>query len=91
MIRFLFKQAQPRRFTYQPRFYNETREYLEARKSAIRRTVEAERSDQDAEELREQLHHSWRSGQRRRGTATSNRNVMIIFAILLALAYLVLR
>ncbi|MBT7688034.1 MAG: hypothetical protein HN618_06205, partial [Flavobacteriales bacterium] len=35
MIKFLFKQPKPRQFDLKPRFYNERKEYIQARSEAI--------------------------------------------------------
>jgi hypothetical protein len=87
MIRFLFKQPQPRRFQYRPRHFDETKQYLEAREKTIKREIELEKEGYSAEGFRSQLNHQWRSKQNRKESATSNRNVLIIVALLAAVAY----
>ena len=87
MIRFLFKQPQPKRLSYRPRYFDETKEYLEARKAAIRQELDREQSGDGGEGFRSRLSHSWRAKQNRKAATSSNRNVLIIAAILAAIAY----
>lgn len=90
MIRFLFKQPQPKRFNYKPRFYDETREYLESRKAAIRNELDRNNIDEGSARLHGSLSHAWRSQQNRKTILSSNRNVLYIVAILSAIAYYLL-
>ncbi len=90
MIRFLFKQPQPRRFKYQPRHYDETKEYLESRKAAIRRQLDTGKTTYSPEQLRGQLNHRWRAQQNKKINTASNKRVLIIVAVLAAIAYYLL-
>ncbi len=90
MIRFLFKQNQPRRFDYKPRFYNERKEQLNARVEAIRKEVEAESGVSSEEALRSRMGHAWKSSSSQKSRLQSNKNVLIIAALLSVIAYLLL-
>jgi hypothetical protein len=90
MIRFLFKQNQPKRYNYKPRFYDETREYLESRKAIIRQQMEHE-TETERDALRSELHHSWRLRQNAQSTRKSNINVLIIILILSLVAFFLLK
>jgi hypothetical protein len=90
MIRFLFKQPQPRRFEYKPRFYNERKEQLNARIEAIKRDTESDSGASSEEVLRNRIGHAWRSNSSRQVKSKSNKNILIIVALLSVIAYLVL-
>jgi len=53
----------------------------------IKRELESESEGHSAEGFRSQLNHQWRSKQNRKESATSNRNVLILIALLAAIAY----
>ena len=90
MIRFLFKQPQPKRFAYKPRYFNETKEYLEGRKAAIRQELDRENAEIGGAGMRSRLSYSWRANQNKKMAASSNRNVLYIAIILSAIAYYLL-
>ncbi len=90
MIRFLFKQLQPKRFDYKARYFNETKEYLEARKAAIRHELGRENSEVRGEGMRRRMSYSWRQNQNKKATSNSNKNVFYIAFILFAIAYFLL-
>jgi len=90
MIRFLFKQPQPRRFEYKPRFYNERKEQLNARIEAIKRETESANGSSSEEVLRSRISHARRSNSSRQARSKSNKNVLIIVALLSVIAYLLL-
>jgi len=90
MIRFLFKQPQPRRFEYKPRFYNERREQLNARVEAIKRETDSSSSASSEEALRSRIGHAWKSTSNRQSRSKSNKNVLIIVMLLSVISYLVL-
>ena len=90
MIRFLFKVNQPRRFEFKPRFYDESREFIEQRKAVIRREMNLEQSA-GGEGLRARLDRAWTVKSRKQDTLKSNRNVMIIAFALFLIAYFLLR
>ncbi|MDC1222093.1 hypothetical protein N8Z47_05440 [Salibacteraceae bacterium] len=90
MIRFLFKQPQPKRFDYKPRYFNETKEYLEGRKAAIRQELDREGSEVGGEGMRSRMSYSWRQNQNKKATSNSNKNVFYIALILSAIAYFLL-
>ncbi|MEZ4722894.1 MAG: hypothetical protein R2813_13555 [Flavobacteriales bacterium] len=89
MIRFLFKQNQPKRFQFKPRYYDETNEYLRAREAAIRHELEGT-AEHGGDVLRSRMSQSWRSSHRKMDTRKSNRNVLLIVAVLAAIAYFLL-
>lgn len=92
MIRFLFKQPQPRRFEFKPRFYNETREFLDSRRAAVKREMDmASETGHGGELLRGTLRSAWRTKTHRRVRVRSNRNVAIIALVLFLVAYLLFR
>lgn len=91
MIRFIFKQPQHRQFDFKPRYYNATKERLEARVAAVKREMELENAEPGQEGLRSRMQHSWRRQDVKRASRTSNRNVFIIASLLLVIAYLILR
>lgn len=89
MIRFLFKQNQPKRFKFRPRYYDETREYIESRKAIIRQQLDHD-TERGGEALRSQLAFSWRSRQSAISHRKSNKNVLIIVLILSVITYFLL-
>lgn len=92
MIRFLFKQPQPRRFEFKPRFYNETREFLDSRRAAVKREMNmAGETSHGGELLRGTLRSAWRTKTTRQARVRSNRNVAIIALALFLVAYLLFR
>lgn len=88
MIRFLFKQPQPKRFNFKPRLYDESREYLEARKAIIEQEIRDNQSGRAADPFRTQLNNSWRTKNTRKSVMASNRMVLYIAVALLFLAYI---
>ena len=90
MIRFIFKQPQPKRFEYKPRFYNERKERLEARVEAIRKEMEVQSGQSSQEALRSRMRTAWsdRSGATQR--RQSNKTIFIITGLLAVIAYLLL-
>lgn len=90
MIRFLFKQPKPKRFDFQPRFYNERKEQLQARIEAVRREAEADSGPSSEGAMRSRMQSAWRSGAGERGRRRSNRTVFIIASLLAVIAYLLL-
>lgn len=88
MFRFIFKQQQPKRFDFQPRYYNETRQYIEGRKAAIRQELNMENAERGGMGMRSRLQHQWQSEGRQKANKRSNMNVVIIAAILFGLVYL---
>lgn len=91
MIRFIFKQPQHRRFDFKPRFYNESKERLEARVEAIKREMELEDAEHTELGLRSRMQSSWKKQDVKKSQQSSNRNVFIIAGLLFIIAYLVLR
>ncbi|MDP4964551.1 MAG: hypothetical protein NWQ55_05730 [Salibacteraceae bacterium] len=91
MIRFIFKQPQHRKFDFKPRYYNESKERLEARVAAVRREMEIENAQPGQEGLRSRMEHNWRRQDVKRASRSSNRNVFIIASLLVVIAYLILR
>lgn len=91
MIRFFFKQPQHRRFDFKPRYYNESKEKLEARVEAIKREMDHENTAHSELSLRNRMQHSWKKNEVKKSNKTSNRNVLIIAGILMVIAYLLLR
>lgn len=90
MIRFLFKQPKPRQFELKPRFYNERKEYIEARTEAIRREKDAASTEAGGEAFRSRLARSWKENSGRQERSRSNRTVVIFAVLLFALAYYLL-
>lgn len=88
MIRFLFKQPQPKRFQFKPRYYNETREYLEGRKAAIRQEMNIGEREHGGAGFRSRVQHQWQMENSRKSTRRSNVNILIIAMALFALVYL---
>jgi preprotein translocase subunit Sec63 len=84
MMRFLFKQPQAKRFDFKPRYYNETKERLNARVEAIKREMEVEG-------LRSRMQNNWRREDVKKANRSSNRNVFIIVGILVIIAFLILK
>lgn len=82
VIRFLFKQRQPKRFNYKPLYYDETKEYIEARKAQIKAEGSARLSHGH-------LSRQWRANQRRCSNIKSNKTFLVVLALLLTIAYLV--
>ena len=91
MIRFLFRQNQPKRFEFKPRYYNPMKEELDARVEAIKREMELENSAYSNRELRSRMQHSWQRPTRKETIKTSNFRVIAIAGILLLIAYLLLK
>jgi len=92
MIRFLFKQPQPRRFEFKPRFYDERREFLESRKALVKRELEATQGTvRSGELLRGSLTHAWRSKTHKQARGRSNRQVLLIACALFLIVYLLYR
>tara|TARA_B110000046_G_C12909969_1_gene362402 strand:- start:661 stop:939 length:279 start_codon:yes stop_codon:yes gene_type:complete len=87
MFRFLFKQNQPKIFSYKPRYFNETKEYLEGRKAAIQQELDRGNATIGGVGMRSRLSYSWRANQNKKMAASSNRNVLYIAVILSAIAY----
>ena len=90
MIRFLFKQPQPRRFNYKPRFYDERKEQLNARIEAVRKEMDMEGGASSHEAMRSRLHSAWRVKSTQQARAKSNKNIFIIAGLLAFIAYLLL-
>jgi hypothetical protein len=91
MMRFLFKQPQAKRFDFKPRYYNETKERLNARVEAIKREMEVEDSTPGSEGLRSRMQNNWRREDVKKANRSSNRNVFIIVGILVIIAFLILK
>lgn len=90
MIRFLFKVNQPKRFQFKPRFYDETKEYIANREAAIRKEMQMD-ADAGASDLRSRMEKAWSSKSRRQEFKRSNRNILLIAAVLFVLVYLFLK
>lgn len=90
-MRFLFKQPQPKRFDFIPRYYNETKERLSARVEAIKREMEVDDAAPGSEGLRSRMQNNWRREDVKSANKTSNRNVFIIAGLLVVIAYLLLK
>jgi hypothetical protein len=90
MIRFLFKQSQPKRFDFKPRYYNERKEQLNARVEAIRKEMELESGQSSSEAMRSRINDAWRTRSHNQIRSKSNLNVLIIAALLVVIAYLLL-
>ncbi|MEX2595636.1 MAG: hypothetical protein WEC59_01810 [Salibacteraceae bacterium] len=88
MIRFLFKQPQPRRFNFKPRFYDERKERLNARVEAIQKEVKANKGASSENALRNRMNSAWRSNERANTVKRSNRSVFMIAGLLVVIAYL---
>jgi hypothetical protein len=89
MIRFLFKQPQPKRFSFRPRIYDESREFLEARKAVIEQEIRDDQSGRQADPFRNQLNNAWQTKNRRKSIIESNRTVIYITLLLFFVAYLI--
>jgi len=90
MVRFLFKQPRPKRFAFKPRFYDETKEYIKAREEVIRREIEGAEGASSENAMRQRMSSSWRSGHAKKARSRSNKNVLLITALLLIVAYFLL-
>lgn len=90
MTRFLFKLPQPKRFSFQPRYYNEDREALQMRIKAIKSELGQGGQGGDPDALRGRLRYAWKTNTNRSQVRKSNKNIFIIAALLGIIAYLVL-
>lgn len=85
----LFKTHKPKSFEFKPRYYNETRERLDAQKQRVLREMEYEQKlENDPElKLREKMQEKWGVNSRKEAIQKSNRRVMMIAGMLAVLAY----
>lgn len=90
MVRFLFKQAKPKRFDYKPRFYSERKEFLKARIERVQREGDDANGAGSEAALRSRMGDAWRNKALRKDKAGSNRMVAMITALLALVAYLLL-
>lgn len=90
MFRFLFKQSRPKRFDFKPRFYDEQKERFEFRKAAALREMNPEKTGYSENAMRENMHNTWRS-RSSISRSRSNRNTLLIAAVLFLLMYILLR
>jgi len=87
----LSKYNEPKRFSYEPRTYDERKENLEKRKRAIEKEMEREgRLGKDYEtHLRESIHDSWARRETRRQNRNSGRRLLLILAVLVVIMYFI--
>ena len=90
MIRFLFRQPKPKQFDFKPRYYNERKEYIEARTEAIRRELDESNTEAGGEAMRTRITRSWNDKSFRKSRSRSNRTVLLIALLLLLVAYYLL-
>ncbi len=90
MIKFLFKQPKPRQFDLKPRFYNERKEYIQARSEAIEWEMNASSTEAGGEVFRSRITRSWNDQSFRKSRLKSNKMVIIIAGFLFLLAYFLL-
>jgi hypothetical protein len=77
-----------KRFEFKPRFYNATKEELEARKERVLREIKLEeKMGTENWELRNKFQDNWSAKSRRKNTVQSNKRILLITAILSMLAY----
>jgi hypothetical protein len=78
-----FKTPKPRKFNYNPRFYDKNEEGFEGK---MKKTLEGKQDDETSE-LRQKIEQSWK---RRRSTENSVAKNMRGLAIAIALVFLLL-
>ncbi len=85
-----FKSHAPKRFEYQPRYYDERKERLAEMKKKYEETGDGEyRRRITKENFREAMRSEWRQ-ERGNKTRSSNLRLAVIVAILALIAYLIL-
>lgn len=88
----IFKNVkrEPKRFNYSPRHFDPHAEELEKRKAKIREELGVDRRE-DSRESKIDFRSSLGRSRRRSGAASSNMRLLLILAILLFLAFSVIK
>ena len=84
----MFRSRGPKRFEYQPRYYNPDREDLQDRIMLIKGDLESERM---YGKMKGQYQQLWGREFRKRSIQLSNRRIVIISGVLVMICYLMLR
>ena len=86
----IFKANQPKEFTYRPYFYNAEKEERENRNKLIRSQSDNVKTGDT--EFRSRLRERWEmSNHARKKANSSNLRLIVIFMLLLGIAYFILR
>ena len=90
-LRFLNKTIAHQRYNYNPRYYDERKERLNAKKKQYAELENADVSDERRKEIfRENIQGEWNRAQYRQNQQrTSNYRVIILIILILALGYFV--
>ncbi len=90
-IRFLNKTVSHQRYQYNPRYYDERKERLRAKKKQYEELEKSDVSDDRIKEIfKENLQGEWSRAQHRQNTnRTSNFRVMLLIVIILVLGYFI--
>ncbi|HIP31216.1 MAG TPA: hypothetical protein EYG86_00495 [Crocinitomicaceae bacterium] len=90
-IRFLNKTVSHQRYQYNPRYYDERKERLRAKKKQYEELEKSDVSDDRRKEIfKENLQGEWSRAQHRQNTnRTSNFRVMLLIVIILVLGYFI--
>lgn len=90
-FQFLSKTYKNRRFDYNPMYYDERKERLEAKKKQFTKLENGEMSDEERKSMfRENMRGEWsRSETRKRGRSSANLRTIILIVLILALGYFI--
>lgn len=90
-IRFLNKSITPKRFSYNPLYYNEQKERLEERKAHFEKLSEGNYNDSDRlNTFKANIRSEWsRSEMRSQNNRAANIRVLILVGLILVLGYFV--
>ena len=86
----IFKANRPKEFNYKPYYYNAEKEERELRNKRIR--SELDRENEGGVEFRSRLRERWeQSNHARKKANSSNLRLIVIFILVLGIAYFILR
>ena len=90
-IKFLNKTIEPKRFDYNPRYYDERKERVKQRQEHYRKLSEGSYNDNERREnFKDNIRAEWsRSQVRQHHRRSSNMRTMILVALILALGYFI--
>lgn len=90
-FKFLNNQLRNKRFSYSPRYYDERKEKLDAKKAHYQRVEDGSYSDEEFKGyLRQNLREEWsRSQHRNKQNRSANIRVLLLIFLILALGYFI--